>query len=163
MCLLSSLESFQTSVTFLCEGEIRSCVELLERTNRAIRKVSGWQQSKGCLLSQRMPCLAVCCSPGWEVRSCDSITGFPRGLPSCSLLPASPPVLLALSSWVWASSLHFCWFCFLAVCFLVFSFQNYSNTTVPIFLREERQCSLIKILGVGFHWKKLKYNSSCFS
>lgn len=94
-------------------------------------------------VSQRMPCLAVCFSPGWEVSSCDSITGFPWGLPSCSLLPTCLlcyfSLLLCLSSWLWASSLHYCWVCLFVVCFLFSKLL----TALQVFSRKERQCLLI--------------------
>lgn len=64
-------------------GAISSCWRGL--TERSERFQAG--STAKASVSQRMPCLAACFSPGWEVSSCDSITGFPWGLPSCSLLP----------------------------------------------------------------------------
>lgn len=58
--------------------------------------------------------------------------------------------LLCLPSWIWASSLHFCWLCLFVLSFL-FSEQLAS---LQVFSRKERQCALIYILRGEFHWKK---------
>lgn len=140
MYLLSSLGSFQTSITFLCEGEIWSCIELLERTNRAIRKVSGWQHSKGfCFPEDALPCSVL--SPGWEVSSWDSITGFPGGQPSCSLLPASLFLCYLLSLVFALSDLGF-FLAFLLVLFVCSQFSLFRATCQPPSIFEKRKTML---------------------
>lgn len=121
-------------------GAVQSCWKGLTEQSGRFQAGSTAKAS----VSQRMPCLAVCFSPGWEVSSCDSITGFPGGLPSCSLLLACLLLCYLLSTLVFVLlhlgfSLHFRGICLFAVCFLFSKLL----TALQVFSRKEIQCSPI--------------------